>query len=476
MNKLFLSRGSFARMLHQENPFAHSQRFFAEGGGNPTEAETKLLEKINDKLDAELKTRGYQSKSDVEAVMKAYLGDLKLEALRKLDDNSVDLIGKITQIAGEIDKIKNVRLGGKQSKEEKRMVRRAIVGMFNAPEGKTSEIEMVFRNKGQRGEVVLDIKEVARQERAAANMTLSNTVDENNYPLDMIESMNIIDGVVKIRRGVQYIFDFATVNTYAEIDEYTTWLEESDEQGGFAIVTEGSVKPLVSGSLIRNFAKAKKIAAKKVFTEEFAKFRQKAYNIINDLIALKLLRDYAAVLTTDLQAQAASYVGTDMDGTFLTPNDYDAIGAVAAQIETLNFAPDVIIIHPQDKWRLSLLKDAVGQYYMMIPMYSPDGLVRMMGFRVLTSTYQTIGSFTLGEAGLFQIEQEALKVRMGYGIDVTTAVVAGSTVVVAVSSDVDNNRFRIIVENFFKDYIATNNIGSFVTATFATVKAALQAA
>jgi hypothetical protein len=132
-----------------------------------------------------------------------------------------------------------------------------------------------------------------------------------------------------------------------------------------------------------------------------------------------------------------------------------------------------LIIHPQDKWRLSLEKDSQGRYFMMIPMYNPDGLVTMMGFRVLTSTYQTIGTFTLGESGLFKIEQESLTIRLGYGIDYTTAVVSGTSVVTAVSSDFDNNRMRIIVENFFKDYIATNNIGSFVTASFATVKAAL---
>ena len=457
-------------MLNQENILPDLRHFNGGGGANPTEAESKLLEKINEKMKTELESRGFQNKADVETAMKAYLGDLKLEALRKLDDNSVELIGKITNIASEIDKIKNVRLGKGATKEEKQYLRRSMKKMFEAAEGKTSEIEMLFRSK-VKGEVKLNI-------RAAATMTLSNTIDENDYPQDMIESMNVIDGVTKIRRGTQYIFDFATVTTYAEIEEYTTWLEEGDEQGAFAVVTEGSVKPLVSGALVRNFAKAKKVAAKKVFTEEFAKFRKKAYNIINELLALKLLRDYAAILTVDLQAQAASYVGTSLDGQFASPNDYDAIGAVAAQIETLNFAPDMIVIHPQDKWRLSLLKDTVGQYYMMIPMYSPDGLVRMMGFRVITSTYQTIGSFTLGEAGLFQIEQETLTVRMGYGIDVTTAAVGANNAVVvtAVTSDVDTNRFRIIVETFFKDYIATNNLGSLVTATFATVKAALQAA
>lgn len=475
MKRHFLSRSGFAKMLNDESPFIE-RRLFVEGAGGGTDAEKQLLDKVKAKVTEELQSRSYQSKTEVEAIVNGLLKDLPLEALRKYDVSKEDELKlTIRNIAGELEKVKQARLGKDTSKADKQLLRRAVMQMISgkpAADGKAAEsspLELLMRNKGQKGEITLNI-------RAAVEMTTANTIDENDYPLEMIESMNIIDGVTKIRRGVQYIFDIANVNTFAQIEEYTTWMEEGDEQGGFAVVAEGTVKPLVSGSLVRNFAKAKKIAAKKVITEEFAKFRAKAYSIITDLINLKLLRDYAAILTADLQALAAAYVGTTLDGTFAVPTDYDAIGAVAAQIETLNFAPDLIIIHPQDKWRLSLSKDTVGQYYLMMPMYDPSGLVRMMGFRVLTSTYQTIGTFTLGEAGLFQIEQETLTVRMGYGIDVTTAVVSGTTVVTAVASDFDTNKFRVIVENYFKDWLATPHIGSYVSASFATVKAALQSA
>lgn len=474
MNKHFLSKGGFARMLGKENPFTE-QRCNADGVGAPTEAEKQLLEKIQKRIGEEIEKRKLPDGEAVKGIITEYMKDLPLDALRKYETEGAE-ISKLPElvknIAAEVEKVKNVRMSNKVGKEDKKLLRRAVSAMFaEGKEGQASKVELMFRNgKGQQGqEIVLNI-------RAAATMTTTNTIDENDYPLEMIESMNILDGVVAIRRGTQYIYDIATVSTFAEIEQFTTWLEEGDEQGGFAIVAEGAVKPLVSGALVRNFAEAKKIAAKRVVTEEFAKFRAKAYAIIINLINLKLLRDYAAILTADLQALAAAYVGTTLDGTFTAPNDFDAIGAVAAQIETLNFAPDVIIIHPQDKWRMSLQKDTVGQYYMMIPMYDPNGLVRMMGFRVITSTYQTIGSFTLGEAGLFQIEQETLTVRMGYGIDVTTAVVSATTVVTAVASDFDTNKFRVITEQYFKDYLATPHIGSFVTASFATVKAALQAA
>ena len=429
-------------------------------------AHDALLEKVKETAKTEIEARGYQNKESVQALLDTALKGLPMEALRAFDGEKLNT--SIKNIAAELEKVKNVRMGIADQDDSKELIQRSINKMLFPEDGKTSDVELMMRSKGQSGnrEVVLNI-------RSAANMSTTNVIDQNNFPLAMIESFNVIDGVVKKRRGTQYIFDIADVTTVAELEEYTTWLEEGNSEGAFAIVAEGAVKPLVSYALVRNFAKAKKVAAKYVITEEFAKFRKKALSIIQNLINDKILRDYAAILTTDLQALAASYVGTSLDDTFVAPNDYDAIGAVAAQIETLNFFPDLLIIHPQDKWRLSLEKDSQGRYFMMIPMYNPDGLVTMMGFRVLTSTYQTIGTFTLGESGLFKIEQESLTIRLGYGIDYTTAVVSSTSVVTAVSSDFDNNRMRIIVENFFKDYIATNNIGSFVTASFATVKAAL---
>lgn len=431
-------------------------------------AHDALLGKVKEAAKTEIEARGYQDKTAVQALLDNTLKDLPLDALRKYTDDTEKLNLSIRNIAGELEKVKNIRIGAEQGDEGKMMLRNAIDMVTNGSEGKQSDLELLFRKKGQTAEVVINL-------RAAATMTTANTIDENNYPDAMIESMSMIDGVVKKRRGTQYIFDVADRNTVAEIEEYTTWLEEGDEQGAFAIVAEGAVKPLVSYALVRNFVKAKKVAAKYVVTEEFAKFRKKAFRIIQNLINDKIIRDYAALLTVDLQAQAASYVGTSMDGTIVDPTDFDAIAAVAAQIETLNFFPDVLVIHPQDKWRIVTQKDAEGRYYMMLPVLGADSVISLVGFRVVTSTYQTIGRFTLGEAGLFKIEDEALTVRMGYGIDVTTATVSATTVVTAVASDFDTNKFRVIVETFFKDYIATNHLGSFVTATFAEVKEALDA-
>lgn len=343
-----------------------------------------------------------------------------------------------------------------------KVVTKSFKEQFNE---KMADIEKLHKEgKGKQGaSMVLDIK-------AAANMTLSNTISGDDVlPDTLIESFSIGAFVPK-RYPREYVFDIANRTTVAEISQFKTWLEEGSEQGAFAVVAEGAVKPLVSYALVRNSSTVQKVAAKYVVTEEFAKFRKEAYAIIQRLIQQKILRDYAAILTTDLLADAAPYAASALDGQFDNPTDFHAIAAVAAQIEALNFMPDLLILNPQDKWRIGMSQNTQGSFYLQIPMQSPTGGTVMMGFNVRTSNRVAAGNFILGEAGLWEIEDEAITIRVGYGIDVT-----GSGPVTAVSGDFDNNRFRVIVETFFHDYIASNNAGSFVYANFATVKAAVAA-
>jgi len=317
------------------------------------------------------------------------------------------------------------------------------------------------------GDIKLDV-------RAAATMTLDNTISgHDSLPEDIIEDFSIGAFVPK-RYPREYVFDLAYRRTVAKVNQFKTWLEEGSAQGSFAIVTEGGLKPLISTSLVRNHSEYKKVAAKQVFTEEFAKFRQEAYTIIQRLINMKLLRDYAAILTTNLLADAAPYVSSALDGQYANPTDYHAIGAVAAQIEGLDFVPNMLIMNPQDKWRIGLSQDQVGQFYLQIPITDPTGQTKMMGFDLRTSNRIPVGTFILGEAGLWEIEDEPITIRMGMGITVTGGTSNGGGNVTDVQSDLDHNRFRIIAETFFHNYIATNNQGSFVVAEFDVVKALLQ--
>lgn len=329
---------------------------------------------------------------------------------------------------------------------------------------KMDDIKNVFNKR--EGSIKLNV-------RAAAVHTVDNSITgEVLLPDDLIESFSLGQFVEK-RQVREYIFDVASRRTVAQIEQYKTWLEEGGEEGAFALVAEGALKPLVSMSLVRNHSEYNKVAARYVVTEEFQKFRQNAYAIIGRLINQKLLRDYANILTTNLIAGAAPYTASALDDQYdpALLTDYHAIAAVAAQIEALDFMPDVLVLNPQDKWRIGMQQNTEGSFYLTIPMTDPNGETRMMGFLVRTSNRMPAGQFLLGESGLWEIEDEALSIRMGYGVEVTKD--GTGTNVVEVEDDLSHNRFRVIVETYFHDYIASNNEGSFVYANFDTVKAAL---
>lgn len=415
--------------------------------------EEVLLGKIKAQFEEGLKGKGFLTKKEVEeaveAKMKSFEG-LDAVQLKGLLDGEKGVMAILKKQGEEITALKE-SAGNKKEKSFRTML-----------SDKMPDIEKVFKEKA--GEFKISLK-------VAVVMTTDNTIEgHDDLPTDLIESFSE-EAFVPKRQPREYVYDLANVRTVSEITQFKTWLEEGDEEGAFAVVAEGGLKPLESTSLVRNHSEYRKVAGKYVVTEEFSKFRKQAYSIIQRIIQQKMLRDKAAILTTSLLADAAPYVSSALDGKFATPTDYHAIAAVAAQIQALDFAPDMIILNPQDKWRIGMTQTEDGHFYLNVPSLDPTGSPRILGFQVRTSNRIPVGEFLLGESGLWEIEQEGITVRMGYGITVT-----GSNPVTAVESDFDNNRFRVIVENYFHNYIASNNEGSFVHGDFEVIKALLETA
>lgn len=445
MNRL-LGSGMILCLMHLDS---------GAGGQGGTSPEEVLLKKVQDKIKEELNARSYQNGEQITASINKALEGLNTEQLRAYSDNDKKIKDDLAKVSSDLEKINqraaSIANGAKFDHLKDTLAKRM------------GEIEKSFNSTGGNSNFFLNI-------RAAEIMTTLNTVDDTEVPEDLIDSFSVSSFVPK-RRSREYVFDVADRTTVAEITKYKTWLEEGDEEGAFAIVAEGALKPLVSLALVRNVSEARKVAGKYVVTEEFVKFRKEAYAIIRRLINDKLIRDYQSILTTELVTDAAPYVGSALDGQYTNPTDYHAIAAVAAQIESLDFLPDVLIMNPQDKWRIGMSQDTNGQFYLTIPMTSPSGETRMMGFLVRTSNRVAVGNFILGEGGLWKVEDEAITIRTGYGIEVTNPT---GTAVTAVSSDLDHNRFRVIVELFFHSYIASNHEGSFVYGNFETIKALLE--
>lgn len=417
--------------------------------------EKELLLQIKGQFEEAIKGKGFLTKKEMdEAVtlqMKAFEG-LDAIQLKGLLDPERGVMSILKKQGEELTALKE-KGGSPKAKDFKKVLHE-----------KMPDIEKIFKQKS--GEIILNIK-------AASVMSMDNIVNGEEYlPEDLIESFSV-GAFVEKRQPREYLSDIANVRTVGEITQYKTWLEEGDTEGAFALVAEGGLKPLISMGLVRNHSEYRKVAAKYVVTEEVTKFRKDAYAIIKRLINQKLLRDYNAILATSLLADAVGYTGSALDGEFVSPTDYHAIAAVAAQIESLEFAPNVLIMNPGDKWRIGMLQGNDGHFYLTIPTTDPSGQTRLMGFLVRTSTRIPVGNFILGEAGLWEVEQESITIRIGHGITVVGGTSNGGGNVTDVQGDLDHNRIRVIVEQFFHNYIASPNIGSFVYTNFDTVKAAI---
>ena len=441
--------------------FLHSQETGsgagAGAGAQDRAAENALIEKIKTTVAEQVRSLNdsEDTKKKIETIFNKSLENLSEEQLRKFEEKS-KVKESVTELATKLEKL------------EQRMANAQRFGNLNVNENvlkqvleaRFSEIENVLAARSDKNEFQLTVN------RAAEIITTDNIVDLTDVDKDALDSLTITSFVPK-RRPNSYIFDIADHTTSASLQKSKTWLSEGDEEGAFAIVEEGGLKPLVSVGLVKNASEAKKVAGRTVYTDEVAKFKKEYYNIIRRLINDKLLRDYRKQLTIALVAAASPYASSALDGQYTNPTDFHAIAAVAAQIESLDFIPDTLVINPQDKWRIGMAQNDNGSFYLNIPIASPDGMPTLLGFNVITSNEIEVGKFILGESGLWKIEDEAITVKIGYGVEQTKDA---NGFVKDVQHDLDHNRFRVISEMWFHSYIDSAHEGSFVYGDFAAIK------
>lgn len=313
--------------------------------------------------------------------------------------------------------------------------------------------DLVAAVKGQKANVVIK----AVSEHTDGKIHTTTTSISTTTSAQLSDSVEHSTELFVKRQGKQYIHDIADVTVVNEVPEIFVYDEEGAEDGSFAVVAENGLKPQVNLKLIRNQVTAKKAAGYIVVTEEMMKWRDILWSHIQRLFRGKLERDYEEKLTADLLTNAVAYTSTGLDTSIANPTEFDAIAAAVLQLENLNFAPDVLVINPTDKWKLALTQANNGTF--ILPYIQNGGQFALLGLRVITSTKVTAGEFIIGESGTWYIQEETPRLRTGL-----------------VNDDFIHNRMTIIGEVFFLSYIPTNNKGSFVKGNFATIKEALKTA
>lgn len=263
-----------------------------------------------------------------------------------------------------------------------------------------------------------------------------------------------LDEIVAVRRNPNFAVNYVDVGSTNSAT--ITWTEEGNSEGDAAITAEGGLKPLQDKKFVDRISKAKKIAGHIVITEEMETDVPRIATAVRRLFQENVMRKYDDQVWADIVAVAPGYTSTALNDSIENPDDYAAIGAAFCQLENLNAYPDTIAINPADKWRMKLIKGNDG-HYVTPPFVVGDHTFD--GVRVVTSNKVTAGNFLVAEMGKYKVDiYKTFSLRVGWQND-----------------DFVRNQFTIVGEIRFHSYVATNDLVGFCYASFATVKAAIEA-
>lgn len=272
-------------------------------------------------------------------------------------------------------------------------------------------------------------------------------------------------GLTPLYRNKPFIEDYA--NTSTTNRARIVWTEKYNPQGQAGFIAEGGVKPLISFTWREFESYAKKVADKiKVSTEALDDIDWMAAEIqtelkyqVDILVDVDLLSGPGDGSSGNPELQGlVSLIGGYVLTTVLTttPNNYDALRAVYAQIISLNFMPTNVFINPIDGANMDLVKDANGR---PLAMEYKDAAGQIMRITPIETNQMPIGFFLMADMTKFRIRNyKAFAVYFGW-----------------VNDDFEKNLVTIIAERRLHSFVKRNEFGAFVYDTFANVKTAITA-
>lgn len=254
-------------------------------------------------------------------------------------------------------------------------------------------------------------------------------------------------------RNTAWLFDLCnTINgSYDGSRPFAMWFDEQPKAGASTTVTEGATKPLTQYIYALKTATYKKEATLVGFTQEFQlDFAQLESDIMNKARIDVINRVNSAILP-DIQAAATAWSIGGFGNLVGNANYFDAIAAVAAQVDTATFGAktNVAIMSTYRKYRMGLLKSTYGTYL------NPPAVLDGVAF--VGNAAMAADALIAGDLKQFNILlRGGLIVRVGYN-----------------GTDFANNMYSVVIEQYYYDYISTVRAVSIVSTLFATVMTAI---
>ena len=396
-----------------------------------------------------LKQGGYATKEQYDAIELAQKeAQEKIEKILKEQGVTLaDLQAKASTGSGAIKSISEVL---KENEDALKTTHRNQMGVREF---------MLFHNA--KGEVVFQPFDRTSTAKAAGTTgtvdglsgvgSLSSVIE--NISSASILRMNAGSQIIDNYANTPWIFDLINTTTadFYENSRATYW-EELPREGAPAIVAEGATKPLVQYRYVLRSQEYKKFAQMIRFTDEFSfDFRS-----LQDDIMGKGRRDLRnginSLVLTDLIAAATPYNTAASFGTVPFANDFDAIAAMAAQVDNATYGnnANAAIMSTFKKYRMGVEKAEDGNYLNRPAVLS--------GINFVGNPDMAPDEVVVGDLKQYNvIWRGGTIVKIGYN-----------------GTDFAENKFSVVMEQFYYNYISEARKSAIVKGpTFTAVKEAI---
>lgn len=389
----------------------------------------QVVEKINTMFQEKMAT--VPTKTDVD--------DLKgqIDALKSLETKSADLEKAIARFEGKLEGLSEKAMN---ANVKPMSMAQAIAKAYVDNHAKIKETA----EKG--GMLTLDVKSTTITNDYSGNIALSVLEPGVN---------NIARPVVKIRNIVNLGTTTSKFVTYVAQDTATS--AEWTEEGGEKVI--GNPQWIEVSEEVKKIAGTVKVSKEMLDDLSFirSEINRDLMASVEDGMENALLNGAGGTTINGLLGYAQPFTAGSFALSVPSANISDVLLVASAQIESANFMPTHVVLHPNDVAKIKLTKAQGGEYTYPIYLTNQNGELLVANLIVVSTTNMPEGEFLVGDFTKSNVRiREAMNVQVGY-----------------VNDDFQRNMVTILAEMRLVHYVKSNDVNAFVTGNIATAITAI---
>ena len=261
--------------------------------------------------------------------------------------------------------------------------------------------------------------------------------------------------IINSYRNNSWVFDLANVVNAGFEMPFAMWYEEVAKQGSSATVAEGGTKPATQYSYNLKTNPYKKEATLVSFTEEFAMDFARLQDDIMNKGRIDVINRINTSILANITTGATAYnsaVAFKGGSVVANVNDFDALAAMAAQVDNVTFGAtaNTAVMSTYKKYRMGILKSTQGEYL--------DRPSVLDNLAFVGNPDMAADAVLVGDLKAYNIIlRGGFIVKIGYN-----------------GTDFAENKFSVVMEQYYFDYISAIRQAAIVKGPdFATVKTAI---